>query len=59
MKEQRHTIFQGLSHSGIQSVCESKAAPGWLGLIYFQAPRGSPGIVANPGDLRPLVSQIC
>lgn len=59
MKEQRHTIFQGLSHSGIQSVHESKAAPGWLGLIYFQASHGSPGIAANPGDLRQLVSQIC
>lgn len=35
MKEQRHIIFQGLSHSGIQSVHKSKAAPGWLGLIYF------------------------
>lgn len=35
MKEQRHIIFQGLSHSGIQSVRKSEAAPGWLGLIYF------------------------
>lgn len=59
MKEWQDTIFQGLSHSGIQSVCESKVAPGWLGLIYFQAPHGSPGIVANPEDWRPLVSQSC
>lgn len=29
MKEQRHIIFQGLSHSGIQSVRESKSRP-WL-----------------------------